>query len=464
MQTKQYGRWRDVQKSCVGIQMALATCPFSSLFSACVLSNSRLNAFDTGQAISTALILMLVRKVWLDSRKIIAVNDFREDYTQPAGGRIQRMTLDVRTPQMPPPPPMRGASNPPTAKVTFKGAQTWKESIGMALAVVLGLVVVISILVLLIYVWRDKQVYEELVDYLDKTISISKINYNPMIGLYQLSEKELGSLGEERMYKNLLRTYLLTDFGVLIFVVLVTLLYFSSDVESGTPHVVFWVVLSIGVLYAVVQVHVFTFALSPYSAMLPNATEKLLNHAIPHNPGGLQQMEQRLGCTFDHNLYAANRRRMNPQNTCDPQIESSFIPRTVLFGLLGVRLLPVVFFFLLLLKRSPLSEGVAQVVEKLRRQEKKRLYVKKQQDDVGPIKSTTFGVTNTPPRITSTPLPPVPSPSQLDHSISYNNAAYFATSGAYNSSRSSEISRIDASELFKNPINRHASGSLQSEV
>lgn len=50
----------------------------------------------------------------------------------------------------------------------------------------------------------------------------------------------------------------------------------------------------------------------PYSSMLPNATEKLLNHAIPHNVGGIQQMEMGLGCTFDLNLYAANRRKLNP--------------------------------------------------------------------------------------------------------------------------------------------------------
>nr|pir hypothetical protein R03H10.2 - Caenorhabditis elegans [Caenorhabditis elegans] len=156
-------------------------------------------------------------------------------------------------------------------------------------------------------------------------------------------------------------------------------------------------------------------------------------------------------------------------NTCDPQIDSSFIPIYMLIGLLVIRLLPIVLGVLLAVKKTPLSEGVAQLVEKLRKGEKRRLYVKKQQrttttfDGEHVSKSTTFGVDGTPPRITSTPLPPVPSPAQIDHSISYNNAAYFATSGAF-SSRSSDISRIDASELFKNPINRAPSGSLQSEV
>ncbi|KAE9411791.1 hypothetical protein Angca_002004, partial [Angiostrongylus cantonensis] len=93
---------------------------------------------------------------------------------------------------------------------------------------------------------------------------------------------------------------------------------------------------------------------------------QLLNHAIPHNPGGLMQMEQRLGCTFDHNLYAANKRRLNPRNTCDPQIESSFIQHFLLIALLVLRLLPIIFGVLLLAKHTPLSESIAVFVEKLR--------------------------------------------------------------------------------------------------
>lgn len=45
---------------------------------------------------------------------------------------------------------------------------------------------------------RDRAAYEELVDYLDKTISISKINYNPALGVYQLSEKELDALNTQK--------------------------------------------------------------------------------------------------------------------------------------------------------------------------------------------------------------------------------------------------------------------------
>ncbi|CCD70300.1 uncharacterized protein CELE_R03H10.2 [Caenorhabditis elegans] len=370
-------------------------------------------------------------------------------------------------PQLPPAPPIRTVSNNP--KVTFKGAQTWRESVGMFLVMALALAVAISSLVLLCYVWKDKQVYDHIVDFLDKTIQISKIAERPFLGVYQLSEKELEVLGNERTYKWFLRGYLLSELGVFFFIFLASFLYFCFDISGGKARVVFWLVLATGILYAVVPIHVFTFVLMPYSNMLPNATEKILNHAIPHNVGGIQQMEIGLGCTFDLNLYAANRRKLNPNNTCDPQIDSSFIPIYMLIGLLVIRLLPIVLGVLLAVKKTPLSEGVAQLVEKLRKGEKRRLYVKKQQrttttfDGEHVSKSTTFGVDGTPPRITSTPLPPVPSPAQIDHSISYNNAAYFATSGAF-SSRSSDISRIDASELFKNPINRAPSGSLQSEV
>ncbi|ULU03989.1 hypothetical protein L3Y34_017054 [Caenorhabditis briggsae] len=370
-------------------------------------------------------------------------------------------------PQLPPAPPIRTVSNNP--KVTFKGPQTWRESIGMFMIFGLAIVVAISSLILLCYVWKDKQVYDHIVDFLDKTIQISKIAERPFLGIYQLSEKEHEVLANERTYKWFLRGYLLSELGVFFFIFLAGFLYFCFDVLAGKARVVFWIIVASGVIYAVVPIHIFTFVLMPYSNMLPNATEKILNHAIPHNVGGIQQMEMGLGCTFDLNLYAANRRKLNPNNTCDPQIESSFIPIYMLIAILVIRLTPIALGVLLAAKKTPLSEGIAQLIEKVRRNEKRRLYVKKQQrttttfDGDHVSKSTTFGVDGTPPRITSTPLPPVPSPAQIDHSISYNNAAYFATSGAF-SSRSSEISRIDANELFKNPINRAPSGSLQSEV
>ncbi|EPB79073.1 hypothetical protein ANCCEY_01826 [Ancylostoma ceylanicum] len=304
-----------------------------------------------------------------------------------------------------PPLPPRTSSHVIQSKVTFKG---------------------ISIICLCVYYWRDRAVYEELVDYLDKTISISKINYNHLLGLYQLNDKEIEALSEQRTFKTILGCYVLSDLACYICLIIAVLVFFTTNLSKGPSHIV----LCVGILYCICEVHLFTFMLLPYSAALPNSTEQLLNHAIPHNPGGLMQMEQRLGCTFDHNLYAANKRRLNPRNTCDPQIESSFIPRFALIALLVLRLLPIVVCALLMAKRTPLSESIAVLVEKLRPAQKKtRLYVKKDHY------SSNSGEKKAP---------------QLSHPPRYNNAAYFATSGALgvNSSRSSEISRVDAGDLF----------------
>ncbi|CAJ0606566.1 unnamed protein product [Cylicocyclus nassatus] len=359
-----------------------------------------------------------------------------------------------------PPLPPRSSSYNPQNKVTFKGAQTWRESLGVFLCFLLGLSLFVSLICLCVYYYRDRAVYEEIIDYLDKTISISKINYNHMLGLYQLNDKEIEVLGEQRTFKTILGCYLLGDLVCYACLIIAALIYFTTDVSKSPARIIFWVVLCVGILYCICEVHLFTFMLSPYSGHLPNATEQLLNHAIPHNPGGLMQMEQRLGCTFDHNLYAANKRRLNPRNTCDPQIESSFIPRALLTTLLVLRLLPIVICALLMAKRTPLSESIAVLIEKLRPAQKKTSSsLARNGEKKAPQLSH-------PPRAggTGTPLPPIPSPTQVDHSISYNNAAYFATSGALgvNSSRSSESSRVDASDLFRSP--HHASGSIQSEV
>ncbi|WKX93813.1 hypothetical protein Q1695_011240 [Nippostrongylus brasiliensis] len=341
-----------------------------------------------------------------------------------------------------PPLPPRTSSNP---KVTFKGAQTWRESIGVFLSLLLCLSLFISIICLCVYYWRDRGVYEELIDYLDKTISISKINYNHLLGLYQLNDKEINALSEQRTYKTILGCYLMGDLVCYVCLVIVIILFFTTNVSKSPSNIVFWVFLGIGVLYCICEVHLFSFMLMPYAATLPNSTEQLLNHAIPHNPGGLMQMEQRLGCTFDHNLYAANQRRLNPRNTCDPQIEASFIPRFVLVLLLVLRLLPIVLCALLLAKRTPLSESVAMLIERIRPAQKKQ---SSQNVDKKPPQLAN------PPRAGGTPLPPIPSPTQIDHSISYNNAAFFATSGALgvSSSRSSDISRTDAADLFRMPL------------
>ncbi|VDN20793.1 unnamed protein product [Cylicostephanus goldi] len=97
-----------------------------------------------------------------------------------------------------PPLPPRSSSYTPQNKVTFKGAQTWRESLGVFLCFLLGLSLFVSLICLCVYYYRDRAVYEEIIDYLDKTISISKINYNHILGLYQLNDKEIEVLGEQR--------------------------------------------------------------------------------------------------------------------------------------------------------------------------------------------------------------------------------------------------------------------------
>lgn len=344
-----------------------------------------------------------------------------------------------------PPRPPRTTSNVGVQnKVTFKGAQTWRESIAVFTSILLCISLFISVVCLCAYYWSDRAVYEELIDYLDKTISISKINYNHLLGLYQLSDKEIAALSQQRTYKAILGYYILGDLGCYLCLIIVIILFFTTNTSKTPLHIIFWLILIVGVLYCICEVHVFTFILLPYSSLLPNSTEQLLNHAIPHNPGGLMQMEQRLGCTFDHNLYAANKRRLNPRNTCDPQIESSFIQHFLLIALLILRLLPIIFGVLLLAKHTPLSESIAVFVEKLRpAYERNRLYLKKENLNAQNIEKKT---------------------SQLMQPPRYNNAAYFSTCGAIgvDSSRSSDISRADAGDLYRPP--HHTSGSIQSEV
>lgn len=123
------------------------------------------------------------------------------------------------------------------------------------------------------------------------------------------------------------------------------------------------------------------------------------------------------------------------------------MPGYLLWIILVIQMIPLVIGVLLLAKKTPVSEATAQLVESFKSNPRQRLY-KKKPGASSEKKSTTFGVSSQ-QRGPSTPLPPVPSPS-VDHSVSYNNAAYFATAGAAGgSSRSSEISRIDAHDLFR---------------
>lgn len=67
-----------------------------------------------------------------------------------------------------------------------------------------------------------------------------------------------------------------------------------------------------GLIYSLVEICLFSTIILPYSNRLPNATESLMNHAVPYNPGGLMQMEHRLGCIFNQNLYHTFKRLQNP--------------------------------------------------------------------------------------------------------------------------------------------------------
>ncbi|PAV82781.1 hypothetical protein WR25_24723 isoform B [Diploscapter pachys] len=143
----------------------------------------------------------------------------------------------------PPAPPARNVSTFP-AKVTFKGAQTWRESLGMFMILLLGMSAFISVIILCVYTWKDKQVYEELVNYMDTTISISKIQYNPQYGIYNLNDRELDVLGRERSYKNLLRGYLFAEFGFWGLLIAVAFVYMTTDLTVQAKKIVFWVNIS----------------------------------------------------------------------------------------------------------------------------------------------------------------------------------------------------------------------------
>uniref|UniRef100_A0A7E4V252 ABC transmembrane type-1 domain-containing protein n=1 Tax=Panagrellus redivivus TaxID=6233 RepID=A0A7E4V252_PANRE len=227
----------------------------------------------------------------------------------------------------------------------------WRQPLGVFLAFLFVLAVLFSTACLVRYALRDKAVYDQLVDYIDKTISISKINYNRALGLYEVTEQEQGALHQQRKYKNLIWAFLGSDLLNFVFFGAVIGLFYCANVNIGLPHSLFWIMLTIGIVYSLLQVSVFTALIFPLSARLPNETSTLLDHAIPHNPGGLLQMENSIGCTFDHNLYNAFQRRANPNNTCDPQIARSYIPRPLLLTFIALRLAALLVFAVSLLLR-----------------------------------------------------------------------------------------------------------------
>ncbi|CAD5211789.1 unnamed protein product [Bursaphelenchus okinawaensis] len=360
-----------------------------------------------------------------------------------------------------PEPPLRSSS-------VNKEQQKWREAIGVVFAALLALVVVFSVLGLFLYARRDSNLYEELVDYLDKTVSISKINFNPAIGTYEIKEREVQTLAESRKYKTLIYLFLGCDAVTLFFVSVSIMLFYTADVEKGTLHVVFWLFLIIGSVYSILEASAFSFFIFPYSAELPNATESLLDHAVPHNPGGLMQMEHRLGCTFDQNLYQTFQRKLNPRNTCDPAVISTFIPQPLLIAFVILRVAALFIFLILAACRRPVGEPLANLINKTKpKGGYKAKYIKNKKstskiDTLHTPKSTTFGTGKLTPQISS----PVSNTSVVDHNISYNNAAYFAVAHAtvpIGSSRSSDISRSDAGDLYKTG-SIHTQNSLVSEV
>uniref|UniRef100_A0A914R3Y4 Uncharacterized protein n=1 Tax=Parascaris equorum TaxID=6256 RepID=A0A914R3Y4_PAREQ len=111
---------------------------------------------------------------------------------------------------------------------------TWRESLAALLCMVLCVTVLISVCCLGVYLHKDKPVYEELVDYLDKTIAISKINYNHQLGIYELYQIP-------KYYKTLLWSFFFADLGCYIFLIIAILIYLTVDISRGKAFIIFWV-------------------------------------------------------------------------------------------------------------------------------------------------------------------------------------------------------------------------------
>lgn len=77
-----------------------------------------------------------------------------------------------------------GPQVPPRTSSDSDKPEAWKQSLGIFLAFLLIIFVLFSSLCLLRYAWRDKAVYDELVDYLDKTVSQIHLNSAIIKGMY----------------------------------------------------------------------------------------------------------------------------------------------------------------------------------------------------------------------------------------------------------------------------------------
>ncbi|KAL7070902.1 hypothetical protein ACQ4LE_009662 [Meloidogyne hapla] len=350
---------------------------------------------------------------------------------------------------------------------------------------ILTLAVVFSSICIFKYALRDKYVYDEIVDYLDKTVSISKINFNPTLGIYELRPNELEILGEQRKYKSLIWTFFFVDISSLIFFGVSAFFFFSVQQSKGIIRALFWIFSIFGILYSLIELGVFTILISPFSTRLPNATIALLDHAIPYNPGGLAQIESRFNCIFDQNLYDTFKRHSNPKNTCDPLLLNSFIPNILLGIFIAIRIFFVsTLIILLFTPNSYLNKSITNLILRL----KPAIHYRKNKSErnnqnnklpsyyASPAK-TTFSVKEpSAPQHSPLPIPPITPPmGHIDHSINYNNAALFAVSGAINygggggGSRScSDISIAKCGNYLAQDLtirgSTHTTNSLVSEV
>ncbi|KAF7640093.1 hypothetical protein Mgra_00000539 [Meloidogyne graminicola] len=314
-----------------------------------------------------------------------------------------------------------------------------RDCVCIFILAILTFSVVFSSICIFKYALRDKAVYNELVDYLDKTVSISKINFNPTLGIYELRPNELEILGDQRKYKSLIWTFFFVDLSSLIFFGVSAFFFFSVNQLNGIIRALFWIFSFVGIFYSLIELGIFTTLISPYSNKLPNATIALLDHAIPYNPGGLAQIENRFSCIFDQNLYEIFKRHLNPKNTCDPLLLNSFIPNILLAIFISIRSLSVIILLILLFTpNSSINRIIVNLIIRL----KPAIHYRKNNSDkinlsknklpsyyASPAK-TTFGVKENSSQHSPLPIPPITPPiGHIDHSINYNNAALFAEGG-----------------------------------
>jgi len=159
-------------------------------------------------------------------------------------------------------------------------------------------------------------------------------------------------------------TFSMSEFGNFALIGVLLFIYYYSDIQrTRACRICFWLLLFTATAYTLAEAITFATLIFPHSASLPNATEGILDRSVPHNPGSLMQMEARLDCIFNQNLYQVYNRRQSPGNTCDPYIVGSFIPHHLLIAFVAVRL--VILAVLGALLTGGLSNRVGVAVAKL---------------------------------------------------------------------------------------------------